>query len=222
MVATIPAEPVAGQDFIVFVQTNFGQCPVVPGGRANVAGGEIVVSFDTSRCGSVSIGLPPADSPRGALVNVAAPGNYAVMHAGSRIGTLAVKAGPATPVVRSAPLLNGLWNVPSAPGWGIRITEGATGQLFVVWYASGNAPGRWFVSSGGSWTGPNEYSAVFYDPSGPTLSAFNTFDWSRAFLEPVGVLTINVADADRITMKVAGRLGFAGFEYGWALQRLRF
>ena len=99
-VQTIPAQPVAGREFVIFLTPLTGGCRRVPGGQSNVAGLEITVTFDTSRCNFL-VDIPGSlDFPVGSVARVDAAGGYDVIFNRARVGSIEVKPGPAVPAVQ--------------------------------------------------------------------------------------------------------------------------
>lgn len=87
-----------------------------------------------------------------------------------------------------------LWWNPAESGWGLNLTQHASGIIFGVWYTYG-ADGKrtWFVLPSGSWTSGNVYSGPLYASAGP---AFNgPFDPTQVRRTQVGTATLTFTDA---------------------------
>lgn len=219
-----PASPVVGQDFVVYFDGNLVQgcgTKLVP--TTEIEGNAITFAFEVTGCGAFFPESLP--DPRTGLARVTAPGAYGVsMVYRSRgvvtgrktLGTVVV--GPAPQAARAAPALDGMWNVVEKPGWGLRITEGSGGQLFVVWYTYLFNEPHWYVSSNGLWTGPQEYSGALYDSYGGGILDRATYDWSTTIRQPYGVMSITSTGAD--TAVFAVKTGAATLQ--WNLARFKF
>lgn len=219
-----PATPAADEEFVVVVSVSgcggFG--PVTP----EVKGTVIVLGYTLT--GGCFGGEPPV--LRSAAVRVPAPGTYEIQTGVRRSdGTIdlrlrdTVNVGPSRHAARPTMSLNGLWSIPSEPGWGVRIVEGTSGQLFVLWftYQRGTAgTNRWYVAPSGTWT-PEGFVAPFYSAGGRPFQ-FGTFDPSMVRLEAQGVFTIKPESPDTVRLSVRGNDYTGPLQLDWTLTRLRF
>lgn len=82
------------------------------------------------------------------------------------------------------------WNA-AENGWGLNLTQHASGQVFGVWYTY-NTPNRpyWLILSGGQWVNGTVFTGKLYTVSGPHY-AQPTFDTNRVITREVGVMTLN-------------------------------
>ena len=219
----IPASPVVGQEFVIHFEGNLlDGCGTEPMVQAQVVGNAITLNMPVTLCGATTIALP---NPRSAVGKVTAPGAYGLDATFTRNGTVIARRSlgsftvrPAPQVVRAAPRLDGLWNVPDRPGWGVRITEGESGQLFIVWYTYESGTSRWYVSSNGLWTGANEYSGAFFRVNGPGMGDYPAFDWAKGVRTPLGIMTVTSTGSDELVFKTTA----PGLDYQWTLRRLVF
>lgn len=82
------------------------------------------------------------------------------------------------------------WNA-SESGWGLNLTQHASGQVFGVWYTY-TAPNRpyWVILSGGQWVNGNVFTGKLYTVSGPHY-AQPAFDTTKVITREVGVMTLS-------------------------------
>jgi hypothetical protein len=104
----------------------------------------------------------------------------------------------------------GMWNSPSASGWGLSLTVGKTSARipFVVLYVySGKAP-TWYVMPSGTWSDDNNFSGDLYATTGTDWRA-GTFDPASVAVKKVGTLsmTFTSSDAGRLTYDVKDSTG---------------
>ena len=80
---------------------------------------------------------------------------------------------PAAPYPGNQPVVDysGMWWTPSESGWGLSISQGATNQVFAVWFVYGQSgEPTWYTLQPGSWTSSNVYSTYtgpIYKTDGP-------------------------------------------------------
>lgn len=127
-------------------------------------------------------------------VDVADATGAAVPHFAPQRLTFQVVAPPVEPASSpTAPFMDfsGHWWNPGESGWGMTITQSASGQMFVVFfvYDSSGAP-TWYVAPGGTWENPVSWRATLYRTSGPPLATFldRTFNPDNVVRTPVGSL----------------------------------
>ena len=87
---------------------------------------------------------------------------------------------PTTSFPGNQPTVNysDMWWSPSESGWGLSITQGATNQLFAVWYVySASGEPIWYTLQPGTWTdtgSSSTYTGPIYKTTGPYfMGAFN-------------------------------------------------
>ena len=83
-----------------------------------------------------------------------------------------------------------MWWNSAESGWGLNLTQHASGQVFGVWYTY-TAPNRpyWLILSGGQWVNGNVFTGKLYTVSGPHY-AQPTFDTTKVITREVGVMTL--------------------------------
>jgi len=178
-----PAEPVTGQDFVVQV-TAFEGC-IPQNMTAQVSGSTITLDYGST--GDCSFAVLPPRPPLDFVVRVSSPGTYDMVYrlVGSgtptphSAGQVTVKAAGST--ARPSFSLAGLWWVPSQPGWALNISEGESGQLFLVWYTYTTSDSTavvglpsWYFASGGQWNDGNRFTGPISTAIGsPTTRAFD-------------------------------------------------
>jgi hypothetical protein len=206
---SLPAQPRAGQDFLLHFEGSLdcGISASTHAGVATVSGSTITVTYPTGNiCGLIQPGL---------YVNAAVPGlaagSYAVVEKSSSSGSTrnsgTITVLPSTAVTRVSTSLAGLWYVPEAPGWGINIAEGQSGQLFVTWftYASGNDGALiggpvWSFTSGGQWVTPTQFTGVLATSlATPFGKPFDPASFSAA---PVGMSSITLTGPDTLAFAI--------------------
>jgi hypothetical protein len=221
---TIPAQPRAGEEFLIVFETDAPFSPVYAvDAPVDVVDGNMTVRQRLAHQ------LIPGDSKivAGASVAGANPGTYAVNvvttycppnggfcigfgRSSTPAGTVSVGPTLAATTPQFAGL-DGLWYREDQPGWGLTLAQGASGKLFVVWYtyeggASGsNAPttAAWFTMTGGRWISPTEYRGILYASHGTSASQERFLSIGQ-FLTPVGVATLKFASAGSVQFSVEG------------------
>ncbi|MBL8510122.1 MAG: hypothetical protein JNM52_00625, partial [Betaproteobacteria bacterium] len=94
-----------------------------------------------------------------------------------------------------------LWWNEAEPGWGISISQGASGQLFGTWYtyrADGSA--QWAVMSGGTWETPTRFTGTLYTTTGTPYDRL-PFVSGQTAVTAAGSLTLEFSDASHGTMR---------------------
>ena len=205
-VEVVPAQPRAGQDFILHI-TGTIDCGPSAQIQASVTGTTITVAYRTDNLCGV---LPPGRYWN-VLVNVPQPGTYAVVQKSlSYDRSLApeqITVFPAVaPATRTSTSLAGLWYVPGQEGWGVNIAEGQSGQLFLTWFTYGGggpspsfntASPLWFFTSGGQWTSPTEFGGLLALGVGtPFNMPFNRTTFQAS---PAGATSLVVTGPDSMT-----------------------
>jgi lysyl endopeptidase len=81
------------------------------------------------------------------------------------------------------------WNAAES-GWGLNLTQHASGQVFGVWYTY-TTPNRpyWLILSGGQWVNGTVFTGKLYTVSGPHY-AQPAFDTTKVITREVGVMTL--------------------------------
>lgn len=196
-----PEAPRAGQEF-VFLSTDNEGC-VTPGTlRSEVSGQRVTIAYRQSALcasGSLTYVMTVLKLPAGTYEVVERGEVNGVPTAAGRLGSITIA--PAAPVTRTTSNLDGMWYVPTQPGWGVSLTEGGSGQLFLGWYHYGFASccaftpqkyGRasWFFASSGAWVTPTRYQAPLYRSAGGNPEG--NFDLSALAVSPVGLATLDV------------------------------
>jgi hypothetical protein len=224
-----PAEPVTGQDFVVEL-TTFASCSPQDA-KAQVSGTTIFLDYTSDTAGCDFAVLPPRP-PLAFVVRASSAGTYDLVDRAFSGGTstsrpdgqVTIKA--AGSKARPSFSLAGLWWVPSQPGWALNISEGDSGQLFLVWYTysssdSTSATGNpfWFFASGGQWNDGNRFTgALSVGYGSPTTRAF---DASKGSVTTFGLATVVVQSPDTITFDVEPKRA-AGYPANLQLTRYRF
>jgi len=105
----------------------------------------------------------------------------------------------------------GMWYQPTESGWGISINQGATNELFAVWftYDSASKP-VWYAMEPGGWISASTfsvYSGPIYRYAGPYFGG--PFDPSRVVGEQAGTGSLSFRDSSngRFTYMVDGVSG---------------
>lgn len=82
-----------------------------------------------------------------------------------------------------------LWWSPSEPGWGLSVAQGATNQLFAVWFVYG-ASGEpiWYTLQPGKWTTYLDYTGPIFKTTGPDFKG--TFNPASVGVTQVGTGTL--------------------------------
>lgn len=88
-----------------------------------------------------------------------------------------------------------LWWNAAESGWGLNLTQHASGQIFGVWYtyAAGGRP-QWIVMPGGTWTNSTTFTGTLYLTSGPPFTT--GFIASQVKVNNVGSATLTFFDAN--------------------------
>jgi hypothetical protein len=226
-----PESPHAGQEFVL--QFNGNGCGPFTNARAEVAGSIITVAFEDA---GVCFGLQP---PGATFVSVAlrapvAAGTYEVRQRDEYRGQVLlnqsvgqVTVGPAAFPTRPTQSLNGLWFDPQAPGQGLSITEGDSGQLFLVWFTYSavsndgvRAPTAWYMASSTQWITNTSASGPYYSSTGPRDgTAFNPA-LVRHF--PLGLATVTLISPNNVIFEVEGNNGIGTFRSTLNLQKFGF
>jgi hypothetical protein len=218
----IPAIPTAGEEFVIQVTGVTPGMPTTHERTAVKVDAASILLDATIVEGDFSV---PGAYRVGAVVTVPTPGSYQLdMQARSQssqyprrnIGSVTV--GPAVPA--SAPLarnLSGHWLAPDEMGWGVNVTQGESGQLFVIWYTyrpsepqstlDGRQPGIWLVMPSGRWISPTEFRGVLYETRGTPSDLPFTSAQTNTF--PAGVATLRVLSTDRIEFVADAGVGLA-------------
>jgi hypothetical protein len=81
------------------------------------------------------------------------------------------------------------------PGWGMSVTQLASGGLFVMWYAyDDNNKAVWYFMSNGQWVSPLTFRGPLYRSTGSSL--FGPYDPARFQAIAVGTLEIGFSTQD--------------------------
>ena len=92
-----------------------------------------------------------------------------------------------------------LWWNPGESGWGLKLIQHPSRNMFGVWYTyEADGTRTWFVMPGGSWTATNTFSGTLYATSGPGFTA-QPFDPNQVQSRAVGTATITFSDANNGT-----------------------
>jgi lysyl endopeptidase len=92
-----------------------------------------------------------------------------------------------------------LWYNPSESGWGLNLTQHASGQVFGVWYtyASTGRP-LWLVMPGGAWSANGTvFTGQLYKVAGPSYAG--TFNPNLVSVRTVGSMQITFSGNDNAT-----------------------
>ena len=209
-VRVFPTNPAAGEDFVIQFNGSTPSSPAyLESTTASLSDNRLKLVANVRQLG-FSV---PGAFRAGAVANVAVPGIYPVdlevRSAGwnaTAPNAIAVSVGPAVP--RAEPLhrnLSGLWWAPDESGWGLNVTQGDSGHLFVVWYtyrppgASGDenrGAAIWLSLSNGRWISPTEFRGVLYETQG-TGGNF-AYQPSAVRMFPAGIGIVRAVSADRL------------------------
>lgn len=92
-----------------------------------------------------------------------------------------------------------LWWNPDESGWGLKLIQHASRNIFGVWYTYELDGSRtWFVMPGGSWTSSSTFTGTLFATSGPGYTA-QPFDPNQVQSRQVGTATITFSDANNGT-----------------------
>lgn len=167
-----PATPLAGQEFSLTFTGMVGCIPLTIS-SAQVSANRIEIRAQE---GNEACFSPPTQYTITHPMVIAAAGQYDVAYqlSGSPMATLGKLT--VAPASSASATLNGIWYDPAAPGSGMSITEGAQGNLFVVWftfrkpagvtYFSQHTEPSWFMVSDATKVTATEYAGRFYETIG--------------------------------------------------------
>lgn len=213
-----PASPVEGQDYVVYLPQSCGSPPTV--------------SNDAS---TITLAYPFVEAcmPQAFVVAAKAPaaGTYQLQSTAPRrdgrlvtaaLGSLVVR--PKAAVQPPTASLTGLWWTPSQPGWALSITQGDSGQLFLVWYtyqvsSSPIAGATWYFVSGGQWVDTNKFSGLLASSAGSPLT--RAYDPKALLVGTSALATISIASQDTLTFTVEPSFA-AGVPNNLQLTRYKF
>jgi lysyl endopeptidase len=92
-----------------------------------------------------------------------------------------------------------LWWNPNESGWGLKLIQHPTRNMFGVWYTYELDGSRtWFVMPGGSWSNANTFTGALYTTAGPGFTV-QPFDPAQVQSRQVGTATITFTDANNGT-----------------------
>jgi len=210
---TIPAQPQAGEEFVLRFYGSFPYSPANPTNiQVAVDGRHIEMTFTMP---SIGFSVPWAYVAETRLT-LPAEGTYTVTSLfrydgytelnplASATITVGPRANPATPQYQG---LSGLWWSPDEPGWALAVTQPDSGRLFALWFTyvplttapttpQPQTPGTWYMVPSGNWATPTEYTGMLYTAVGPPANlAFNP---AAVAVNAVGTATIRVLSADRL------------------------
>jgi hypothetical protein len=190
-----PSAPVAGQEFTLTISGATGCIPVKLG-PVVVNGTRIEVHAQGSNfCFGAA-----ADYIESVALRVPAAGEYDVTYQfeAGPVGSLG-KLAVAPP--NSAATLDGIWYDPAAPGSGFSVTEGANGNLFVVWftyrnyrqgqpYTSHRDEPSWYMVSGGTRVSPTEFRGTLHRTT--NLQREQPYSVQALQAEAIGTATLTI------------------------------
>ncbi|MDP4027689.1 MAG: hypothetical protein Q8P42_01780 [Gallionella sp.] len=112
---------------------------------------------------------------------------------------------PTAPFPGNQPSVNysDLWWSPSESGWGLSIAQGATNELFAVWFVYG-ASGEpiWYTLQLGKWTSSSaytDYTGPIYKTTGPYFGG--GFNPASVGVSQVGIGTLSFRYANKGTFQ---------------------
>jgi hypothetical protein len=85
-------------------------------------------------------------------------------------------------------------------GWGINLSQGMTGNLFLTWYTyTPDGKPLWLVASGGVWNTPTSFTGRVYQTTGSPYGAqYNT---ANSTIKDVGSITLDFTDTKTIQVR---------------------
>jgi hypothetical protein len=85
-------------------------------------------------------------------------------------------------------------------GWGINLSQGTTGNLFLTWYTyTPDGKPLWLVASGGVWNTPTSFTGRVYQTTGSPYSAqYNT---ANSTIKDVGSITLDFTDTKTVQVR---------------------
>jgi hypothetical protein len=93
-------------------------------------------------------------------------------------------------------------------GWGINLSQGTTGNLFVTWYTyTPEGKPFWLVASGGVWNTPTSFTGRVYQTTGSPYGA--TYNAASNTIKDVGSITLDFVDTKTVQVRwdVSGQAG---------------
>ncbi|MEQ1516550.1 MAG: hypothetical protein ABL931_08695 [Usitatibacteraceae bacterium] len=160
----IPASPRYQEPVVVRFKPSISEC--IFGSQVTMVGTTITVkySYQPELCGGdydIELGRFPAGTY---TVTVEAPVPISTQFTVSPLPPRA----SSFPGNRPMANYSGLWWSPSESGWGLSITQGATNELFAVWFAyDPSGEPVWYTMQPGKWTSYYDYTGPIYKTTGP-------------------------------------------------------
>jgi hypothetical protein len=85
-------------------------------------------------------------------------------------------------------------------GWGINLSQGTTGNLFLTWYTyTPEGKPLWLVGSGGVWNTPTSFTGRVYQTSGSPYGA--QYVTANNTIKDVGSITLDFTDAKTVQVR---------------------
>ena len=216
---TIPATPVAGEAFIVREHITSGMEESLLNGSVAITGNRVDLTMRTLVTDFNETESEPHDITF--AVTVPAAGAFTFYQSAmttydevsfntngpQAIGVVNVAAALPGAIPASA-ALSGLYYDPAAPGSGVTIEQGVSGQVFATIYTQGLVSGSnqlepvWHVMSSGKWISPTRFRGVLSKTRGTSAKA--AFQPASLVMAPVAVLTLDFSIANGVTLSVEG------------------
>lgn len=202
----LPADPVAGETFVVQKPVNLENKPFPVHYRTKVNGKSIFLAeiFPPGASGWYFGGSYIGSQAAGPLsegtyeVRYAVDSNLDSVGTGSLLGSLVVLPAP-PPVQPAFTTLSGMWFKPDEPGTGMNLVQGQQGNLFAVYmgYAEHSGNPAWLVMPGGRWVTPTRFRGVVYETEGTPMSGA----WVASAYQAHGrgLLTLEFTSASDVT-----------------------
>jgi hypothetical protein len=85
-------------------------------------------------------------------------------------------------------------------GWGINLSQGTTGNLFMTWYTyTPDGKPLWLVASGGVWNTPTSFTGRMYQTTGSPYGA--TYNTASSMIKDVGSITLDFVDTKTVQVR---------------------
>jgi hypothetical protein len=208
----VPAQPTSFDTVVLRISTdacNFGADTVRVTMSANVIrvtrGGENCSPPGPPIMADVQLGALPAGDYRvetHSVYDPAGPASETIAFQVRDPVEVAVFPPPPRPVTD----YTGLWFNPAESGWGLSLHQGATHNMFGLFFVyDANGQPEWYSLQGGRWNSSTSWSATIFRTTGPTFLT-GAFD-------PTQVHYVNAGQAQIEFRQSPGEEGMARFTY---------